>query len=468
MASELVLAESGGLLESQRMSLSETGAAAVELRRQLLYMQQSSNVTINTSICHIPEVAAMALNHTELAEMCGHLLAAPIIPDYVMTIIQVFYALVCMLGLLGNSLVIYVVLRFSKMHTVTNTYILHLAMADECFLVGIPFLIVTMFMREWPFGTTMCKIYFTTTSINQITSSLFLMVLSADRYIAVCHPINSPKFRTGTISKIVSCSVWLLSAVLMLPVLLYATTISRPDGRESCSIEWKSANIFTDGDVLTEQTAFTFYSLVFGFLGPLVFIFIFYLLVLIRLRSVGPQGKGRSENTRRANSKVTKLVLTVVTVFIFCWLPHWVTQVLVILQPPSSPQSSSLVTSILFANCLQYSNSAMNPLLYAGLSDNFRKSFRKACHCGLFWQDPNPQPRNYSFTTRRTVRGPRFTAVLQEDSSSRMGGRPDPSTHVTSTSSRSQNSTASSGEIGQNQITTAVVNGLLAPPPVHL
>ena len=113
-----------------------------------------------------------------------------------MNLFQVFYALVCMLGLLGNSLVIYVVLRFSKMHTVqtlqhqcdlfltdhlsqvTNTYILHLAMADECFLVGIPFLIVTMFMREWPFGTTMCKIYFTTTSINQITSSLFLMVLS--------------------------------------------------------------------------------------------------------------------------------------------------------------------------------------------------------------------------------------------------------------------------------------------------
>ena len=116
--------------------------------------------------------------------------------------VQFFYALVCLLGLLGNSLVIYVVLRFSKMHTVTNTYILHLAMADECFLVGIPFLIATMFMREWPFGTTMCKIYFTTTSINQITSSLFLMVLSADRYIAVCHPISSPRFRTGTIAKV--------------------------------------------------------------------------------------------------------------------------------------------------------------------------------------------------------------------------------------------------------------------------
>ena len=101
--------------------------------------------------------------------------------------------------------------RFSKMHTVTNTYILHLAVADECFLVGIPFLIATMSFGQWPFGMTMCKIYFTTTSINQITSSLFLMVLSADRYVAVCHPISSPRFRTGIIAKVVSLSVWLMS-----------------------------------------------------------------------------------------------------------------------------------------------------------------------------------------------------------------------------------------------------------------
>ena len=109
--------------------------------------------------------------------------------------------------------------RFSKMHTVTNTYILHLAVADECFLVGIPFLIATMTMRQWPFGMTMCKIYFTTTSINQITSSLFLMVLSADRYVAVCHPISSPRFRTGIIAKIVSLSVWLISGELA--ILIY-------------------------------------------------------------------------------------------------------------------------------------------------------------------------------------------------------------------------------------------------------
>ena len=40
-----------------------------------------------------------------------------------------------------------------------------------------------------------------------------------------------------------------------------------------------------------------------------------------------------------------------------------------------------VVIVILLSDCLQYSNSAMNPVLYAFLSDNFKKSFRKACHC---------------------------------------------------------------------------------------
>ena len=35
----------------------------------------------------------------------------PGLPVFVMTIIQIFYALVCIGGLVGNSLVIYVVLR---------------------------------------------------------------------------------------------------------------------------------------------------------------------------------------------------------------------------------------------------------------------------------------------------------------------------------------------------------------------
>lgn len=130
---------------------------------------------------------------------------------------MILYAIVCIVGLLGNTLVIYVVLRFSKMQTVTNMYILNLAIADECFLIGIPFLITTMHLGEWTFGKPMCKAYMISTSITQFTSSIFLFIMSADRYIAVCHPISSTSFRTSFVSKLVSGIAWSTTALMMIP-----------------------------------------------------------------------------------------------------------------------------------------------------------------------------------------------------------------------------------------------------------
>lgn len=110
-------------------------------------------------------------------------------------LMMVLYTFVCVIGVFGNSLVIYVVLRFSKMQTVTNRYILNLAIADECYLVGIPFLLTTMHLNEWIFGEYLCKFYMISTSITQFTSSIFLLIMAGDRFIAICHPISSPRFR---------------------------------------------------------------------------------------------------------------------------------------------------------------------------------------------------------------------------------------------------------------------------------
>lgn len=287
-------------------------------------------------------------------------------------VFTLLYSVVGIVGLLGNSLVIYVVLRYSNMQTVTNMYILNLAIADECFLIGIPFLIATMNISQWPFGTIMCKAYMVSTSITQFSSSIFLLVMSTDRYIAICHHVSSPKYRTPTVSRIVAAAAWVTSALIMLPIIMYATTVEVRKGTYTCHISWPQ-----DGH--TGAVSFIIYSATLGFAIPLCFIMTFYCLVIRKLRSLSKK-TNKSHNKRRSHRKVTKLVLTVITVYILCWLPYWTSQMALIANHENCNTRLS-ITIFLLVGCLGYSNSAINPILYAYLSDNFKKSFLKACVC---------------------------------------------------------------------------------------
>ena len=99
----------------------------------------------------------------------------------------------------------------------------------------------------------------------------------------------------------------------------------------------------------------TAYSFINGFLAPLAFIVLFYFLVLCRLHSLKPIKDGKiSENKRQLHQKVTKLVLTVVSVYIVCWLPHWTVQMVLIFQPPDSQQHTGLMVTVLLTTCLAY------------------------------------------------------------------------------------------------------------------
>ena len=109
-----------------------------------------------------------------------------------------FYARLFLIGTFGNGLVIISILRSSRLRTVTNTYLLNIAVADFMLLLSVPFLIVTILANGWIFGDILCKMYYNFIHINQYVSSLLLAALSFDRYLAVCHPIRAIKFRTST------------------------------------------------------------------------------------------------------------------------------------------------------------------------------------------------------------------------------------------------------------------------------
>lgn len=129
---------------------------------------------------------------------------------------------VFMVGLIGNTLAIYVVLRYTKMKTVTNIYILNLAVADELYIIGLPFVTTQNVLSYWPFGSFLCRVVMTADSMNQFTSIFCLTVMSIDRYLAVVHPIRSIKWRHPRVAKMVSAAVWATSFVVVLPVVIFS------------------------------------------------------------------------------------------------------------------------------------------------------------------------------------------------------------------------------------------------------
>lgn len=179
----------------------------------------------------------------------------------------------CVVGLVGNTLVIHVIVNYTKNESVTNIYILNLAIADELFMLGLPFLAVQNALLSWPFGSLMCRVVMTVDAINQFTSIFCLTVMSVDRYLAVVHPIRSSWWRRPRVAKAISATVWAGSFVVVLPVVVFADVL-KDDG--NCSIVWpEPAEVW--------KTSFIVYTCTMGFLCPLLVICLCYLLIVIKV-----------------------------------------------------------------------------------------------------------------------------------------------------------------------------------------
>ncbi|XP_061087180.1 somatostatin receptor type 2-like [Conger conger] len=276
------------------------------------------------------------------------------------------YLAVCGVGLCGNALVIYVILRHAKTTTVTNIYILNLAVADVLCMLSLPFIAVQLALVRWPFGAPLCRVVLTADSLNQFTSIFCLAVMSVDRYLAVVHPVRSPRWRTPGVARGITTGVWAVSLLVNVPVMAFSGLVtSQSSGAHFCTMVWPEPQG-------AYYTAFIFYTFLLGFFLPLAVICLCYLLIVVKVKASGVQAS--SAKRRRSERKVTRMVSIVVAVFVLCWLPFYAFNVASVTGSVSS--TPALKSTFDFVVVLGYANSCANPVLYAFLSENFKKSFR--------------------------------------------------------------------------------------------
>uniref|UniRef100_H2ZVU1 G-protein coupled receptors family 1 profile domain-containing protein n=1 Tax=Latimeria chalumnae TaxID=7897 RepID=H2ZVU1_LATCH len=142
-------------------------------------------------------------------------------------VVPLVFALIMLVGLVGNSLVIYVISKHRRMRTVTNFYIVsNLATTDIIFLVCcVPFTAALYPLPSWIFGDFMCRFV---SYLQQLLCifpfcGLDTMDKNDTPGLRPCFKIGLYVclHRTPQVAVAVSLSIWIGSFVLSFPVAMY-------------------------------------------------------------------------------------------------------------------------------------------------------------------------------------------------------------------------------------------------------
>ena len=286
-----------------------------------------------------------------------------------------FFGLIAITGVVGNLLVIIVVVSNKRMRNTTNLLIINLAFADLLFIiVCVPFTATVYAMSNWPFGLVWCKIYQYIVNVTAYASVYTLVGMSLDRYLAVVHPFQSMTIRTERNAYIVIGALWAC-------ILLGNVIIAFDHGIMEYDFlgEHRSACLYLH---IQTSRAKVYYGVFFAlaYVVPLFTVCILYGFMLNRLLYRVVPGGSQSSESMRQKKRVTYMIIVVVVIFAVCWLPIQVIFLLLYVFD-NYPSGAGYTAFKLFTTCLAYMNSCVDPVLYAFLSENFRKSFRKLLCC---------------------------------------------------------------------------------------
>ncbi|XP_041957665.1 chemokine-like receptor 1 [Alosa sapidissima] len=257
--------------------------------------------------------------------------------------------IIFILGIVGNGLVIWIIGKTKR--TVNSSWYLSLAVSDFLFCTTVPFNGVYMATGHWHFGLFMCKFISVAFPLNMYSSIFLLLVISVDRCMCVVFPVWTQNHRTLRRSSAIIVLVWIVSALLTLPSLVFPTTQTIKD-QTKCIHDHNSTAFSRESVVLI--------GFVFGLAIPLMVIVICYSVIMLKLRA----------NRMMRSSKPFKVMTAVIITFVMCWLPFQIFRLMEVYY--TSCSSALLKTGIQVTITIAYANSFMNPILYSFMGQDFR------------------------------------------------------------------------------------------------
>ncbi|XP_077050928.1 formyl peptide receptor 2-like [Siphateles boraxobius] len=282
------------------------------------------------------------LLHYNPSEVSDHHENTTVDPEAIKKAVSiVFLTIIILFGTTGNSVVIWVA-SFRMKPSVTNVWLVNLAVADLIFcLTQVTLLIRYLFFEHWPFGVFLCKLDGFFKYANMFCSVFLLAVISVDRALCICLPVFTRKRRTLCAARVVSVGVWIVAVIFSSPYFVYRQVFPGRNNFTLCSLQAKG-----------NRVEYFYYLIRFicGFLLPFLVILISYILAAVGIRRTRLSGKSRP----------LRILAVLVSAFFLCWAPYHFLGLVKLVHN----DNTSVYIGWSLASNLAYFNSCVNPVLY--------------------------------------------------------------------------------------------------------
>ncbi|XP_061572391.1 C-C chemokine receptor type 5 [Cololabis saira] len=277
------------------------------------------------------------------------------------------YVIFFILGLLGNSLVIWVITCGVRLRSMTDVCLLNLAIADLLLVCSLPFL-AHQARDQWHFGDTMCKMVLGTYQVAFYCGIFFICLMSIDRYLAIVHAVYARKARTRSFGMIAAAVTWVAGFLASFPDLIFLkqqqTNVNKsdycyaeyPETSYSKSHFWRLFGLFKMN--------------ILGLFIPLFIMSFCYSQIIWRLMS-----------SHSSKKQAIRIVVAVVMVFFCCWVPYNMASLMKALELlhviEECENSKAIKLALQVTEAIAYSHSCLNPILYVFVGEKFRRHLLK-------------------------------------------------------------------------------------------
>ncbi|XP_059193559.1 adenosine receptor A2a-like [Centropristis striata] len=285
--------------------------------------------------------------------------------------------LIAVFSVLGNVLVCWAVCLNSNLQSITNFFVVSLAVADIAVgVLAIPFAIAisTGFCSNF-YGCLFIACFVLVLTQSSIFS---LLAIAIDRYIAIKIPLRYNSLVTGQRAQGIIAICWVLSIIIgltpmmgwhKLPDITKSDNTTCPPGLMKCLFEAVVS--------MEYMVYFNFFACV---LIPLLLMLAIYLCIFmaarhqLKLMEVKVVHGEKSRSTLQKEVQAAKSLAIIVGLFVVCWLPLHIINCFTLFCPQCErPPAWIMYVAII----LSHGNSVVNPFIYAYRIREFRQTFRR-------------------------------------------------------------------------------------------